>query len=132
MKGLIVDFGGVLTDRGPDGVGEPPLIGAVRSARAAGIRTALLSNADGPGEPIPWLDALFDILVFSGDVGVAKPDPAIYRLTVERLGLQPGECAFVDDLAVNIRGAAATGLVGIHHTSVASTLAELSALFGDW
>ncbi|GAA3434525.1 HAD-IA family hydrolase [Kutzneria kofuensis] len=130
MKGLIVDFGGVLTDRGPDGVGEPPLIGAVLAAREAGIRTALLSNADGPGEPIPWLDRLFQVLVFSGDVGVAKPDAAIYRLAVERLGLEPGECVFVDDLAVNVRGAVAAGLVGVHHTSIPSTLAELAVLLG--
>jgi putative hydrolase of the HAD superfamily len=129
-KGLIVDFGGVLTDRGPDGVGEPPLIGAVLAARRAGIRTALLSNADGPDEPIPWLEALFDVLVFSGDVGMAKPDPAIYQLAVSRLGLSPGECVFVDDLAVNVRGAVAAGLVGVHHTSVVSTLAELSVLLG--
>jgi HAD superfamily hydrolase (TIGR01509 family) len=129
-KGLIVDFGGVLTDRGPDGVGEPPLIGAVLTARRAGIRTALLSNADSPGEPIPWLEALFDVLVFSGDVGMAKPDPAIYRLAVARLDLSPGECVFVDDLAVNIRGAVSAGLVGVHHTSVTSTLAELAVLLG--
>jgi HAD superfamily hydrolase (TIGR01509 family) len=129
-KGLIVDFGGVLTDRGPDGVGEPPLIGAVLAARRAGIRTALLSNADSPGEPIPWLEALFEVLVFSGDVGMAKPDPAIYRLAASRLGLSPGECVFVDDLAVNIRGAVAAGLVGVHHTSVAATLAELAVLLG--
>jgi putative hydrolase of the HAD superfamily len=129
-KGLIVDFGGVLTDRGPDGVGEPPLIGAVLAARRAGIRTALLSNADGPDEPIPWLEALFDVLVFSGDVGMAKPDPAIYQLAVSRIGLSPGECVFVDDLAVNVRGAVAAGLVGVHHTSVVSTLAELSVLLG--
>lgn len=130
MKGLVVDFGGVLTDRGPDRAAEPPLIGAVRSARAAGIRTALLSNADGPGEPIPWLDSLFDVLVFSGDVGVAKPDLEIYRLTVARLGLAPGECVFVDDLVVNIRGAVTAGLVGVHHTGVPSTLAELTVLLG--
>ena len=130
MKGLVVDFGGVLTDRGPDGVGEPPLIGAVHTARAAGIRTALLSNADGPGEPIPWLDRLFDVLVFSGDVGVAKPDLEIYRLTVSRLGVAPGECVFVDDLAVNVWGAVAAGLVGVHHRSVPATLAELEVLLG--
>lgn len=130
MKGLIVDFGGVLTDRGPDHAAEPPLIGAVLAARQSGIRTALLSNADGPDEPIPWLDRLFDVLVFSGDVGVAKPDREIYRLTVRRLGLEPGECVFVDDLAVNIRGAVAAGLVGVHHTSVPTTLTELNALLG--
>jgi putative hydrolase of the HAD superfamily len=130
MKGLVVDFGGVLTDRGPDAAAEPPLIGAVLAARRAGIRTALLSNADGPDEPIPWLDRLFDVLVFSGDVGVAKPDVEIYRLTVSRLGLEPGECVFVDDLAVNIRGAVTAGLVGVHHTSVPATLAELTVLLG--
>ena len=130
MKGLVVDFGGVLTDRGPDGAAEPPLIGAVLAARRAGIRTALLSNADGPGEPIPWLDRLFDVLVFSGDVGMAKPDVEIFQLTVSRLGLEPQECVFVDDLAVNIRGAVAAGLVGVHHTAVPSTLAELTALLG--
>jgi HAD superfamily hydrolase (TIGR01509 family) len=130
MKALVVDFGGVLTDRGPELAAEPPLIGAVRAAREAGLRTALLSNADGPGEPIPWLDRLFDVLVFSGDVGVAKPDVEIYRLTAARLGLAPGECVFVDDLAVNVRGAVAAGLVGVHHTSVPTTLAELNVLLG--
>lgn len=130
MKGLVVDFGGVLTDRGPDHSAEPPLIGAVLAAREAGIRTALLSNADGLGEPIPWLDRLFHVLVFSGDVGVAKPDVEIYRLTVSRLGLAPAECVFVDDLAVNVRGAVAAGLVGVHHTSVPTTLTELNALLG--
>jgi FMN phosphatase YigB (HAD superfamily) len=130
MKGLVVDFGGVLTDRSPDGVGEPPLVGAVLAARRAGIRTALLSNADGPGAPMPWLDALFHTVVFSGEVGVAKPDVAVYRLTVERLGLEPAECVFVDDLAVNVRGAVRAGLVGVHHTSVPATLAELTVLLG--
>ena len=113
----------------PTASAEPPLIGAVRSARAAGIRTALLSNADGPGEPIPWLDALFDVLVFSGDVGVAKPDAEIYRLTVTRLGLQPGECVFVDDLAVNMRGAVAPGW-SASTTPRCSEPSELAALFG--
>jgi HAD superfamily hydrolase (TIGR01509 family) len=61
---------------------------------------------------------------------VAKPDVEIYRLTAARLGLAPGECVFVDDLAVNVRGAVAAGLVGVHHTSVPTTLAELNVLLG--
>ena len=132
MRGLVVDFAGVLTDRGPDGSGEPPIAEAVRAARRAGIRTALLSNADGPGAPLPWLEELFDVLVFSGEVGVGKPNAEVYRLTVDRLGLRPQECVFVDDFVGNVRGAVAAGLVGVHHTSVAATLDELDALFGDY
>lgn len=128
IRGLLVDYGGVLTDLGGTTSGQPPMIGAVLAARQSGIRTALLSNADGPGAPVPWLNALFDTVVFSGEVGVAKPDPEVYLLTVERLGLRPEECVFVDDLSVNVRGAVAAGLVGVHHTSVDATLDELSAL----
>ncbi|AHI01241.1 HAD-IA family hydrolase [Kutzneria viridogrisea] len=130
LKGLVVDFGGVLTDRGGASSGRPPLVDAVLAARAAGIRTALLSNADGPGAPVPWLDELFDVVVFSGEVGIAKPDVAVYQLTVRRLGLPPEQCVFVDDLLGNVRGAVAAGLVGVHHTAVATTLAELRVLLG--
>jgi HAD superfamily hydrolase (TIGR01509 family) len=124
---LIVDFGGVLTDPGDGDGTERPLLSAVAHARTRGVRTALLSNADGlPTELAP----LFDTLVFSGDVGFGKPDPRIYLLTAERIGLVPEQCVFVDDLASNVRGAVRAGMVGVHHTAVDSTLTELSALFG--
>jgi len=61
---------------------------------------------------------------------MAKPDVDIYLLAAERLGLDPGECVFVDDLAVNVRGAAEAGMVGVHHTSVAATVGELEVLLG--
>lgn len=127
LGGLIVDFGGVLTDPGDGDGTERPLLSAVAHARTRGVRTALLSNADGlPTELAP----LFDTLVFSGDVGFGKPDPRIYLLTAERIGLVPEQCVFVDDLASNVRGAVRAGMVGVHHTAVDSTLTELSALFG--
>ncbi|MBP2474561.1 HAD superfamily hydrolase (TIGR01509 family) [Crossiella equi] len=131
LKALLVDYGGVLTDFGPGpATGEPPLFEVLRRARQAGLRTALLSNAEGPGpDPDSAFGRLFDILVLSGEVGVAKPDEHIYRLTAQRLGLAPEECVFVDDLAVNIRGAVATGMVGVHHTGVETTVAELEVLF---
>jgi FMN phosphatase YigB (HAD superfamily) len=128
LAGLIVDFGGVLTDPGDGDGTEPPLVRAVVRARRHGLRTALLSNADGVGGPTA--DGVFDAVVLSGEVGFGKPDPRIYLLTAERLGLVPEECVFVDDLVANVRGAVRTGMVGVHHTDVDTTLTELNALFG--
>lgn len=53
---------------------------------------------------------LFDDVVVSGDVGVAKPDPAIFRLAAERLGVAPAACLMIDDQAQHLRGAEATGM----------------------
>ncbi len=119
LTGLIVDYGGVLTD--------PPMVAVVRRAREHGLRTALLSNADG-GFDAGW-DELFDTVVLSGQVGMAKPDKRIYRLTAARLGLATSDCVFVDDLVVNVRGAVRAGMVGVHHQAVATTIEELEALF---
>lgn len=131
LAALVLDFGGVLTDT--DGTdGEPPLVDVVRRARRAGVHTALLSNADSRAElPDGEFDfaALFDEIVVSGEVGVRKPDPRIYRLTADRLGVDPAACVFVDDLPVNVHAAVGTGMVGVLHESVPSTVLELSALF---
>jgi putative hydrolase of the HAD superfamily len=125
LGGLIVDFGGVLTD--PD----RKVLAAVGIARKHGLRTALLSNADqlGTDERDDIADA-FDTVVLSGQVGFGKPDVRIYLLTAERLGLTPEECVFVDDMVSNVRGAVRAGMVGVHHRDVDTTLMELNALFG--
>ena len=128
LRGLVFDYGGVLTDYGDEVIGEPPLIKVLRVARGHGLRTGLLSNADGHwSPPRPW-QPLFDAVVVSGEVGLGKPDREIYLLTAKKLGLAPQECVFVDDLAVNVRGAVAAGMVGVHHQSVRSTLEELEIL----
>lgn len=106
------------------------MISVVRRAKERGIATGLLSNSWGLDYNRNGWDELFDALVISGEVGLRKPEPAIYQLAAERLGVAPAECVFVDDLAVNVRGAAAAGMIGVHHTSVESTVAELEALFG--
>ena len=98
----------------------------VRRARAQGLRTGLLSNAGGCGRP-EWPD-LFDAVVLSGLAGVAKPDPAAYLLMAERLGVEPARCVLVDDLRRNVLGAARAGMTGVHHRSVADTVAELEVL----
>ena len=102
----------------------------VRAARRAGIRTGLLSNSWGLEYPRDNWDTLFDTIVISGEVGLRKPDPAIYRLAAQRLGLPPGQVVFVDDLAPNVRAAAAVGMVGVHHTDVDTTADELEVLLG--
>lgn len=117
-----MDYGGVLTD-----VGEPSLLTALAAARVHGLRTALLSNADAPPPDLP---DLFDVVVVSGEVGLAKPDPAVFRLVAERLGVPVRHCVFVDDLAGYVRAAASAGMTGVRHRDPESTVEELEALLG--
>ena len=121
---LVVDDVGVLSGVPDDDAAAMEQL--VRSARAAGIRTALLSNAGGCGRP-DWPD-LFDAVVLSGLAGVRKPDREAYELVARRLGVAPGRCVFVDDVRSNVRGAVAAGMTGVHHSSAATTAEELSVL----
>jgi putative hydrolase of the HAD superfamily len=108
------------------------MLNAVRKARESGLRTALLSNSWGNRESYAFehFDTLFDAVVISGEVGMRKPDPGIYALAAREVGVPPEQCVFVDDIAANVRGAAAAGMVGVHHTDTAATLLELETLFG--
>jgi epoxide hydrolase-like predicted phosphatase len=129
-RGSTVDALGLLRRMlGGLGTLDPDMIDLVRHARAAGLKTALLSNSWGDHYPEELWDGLFDAVVISGRVGMRKPDPAIFEHTAELLGLEPVECVMVDDLPQNVRGAAAAGMVGVRHTDYATTLAELEALF---
>jgi epoxide hydrolase-like predicted phosphatase len=108
------------------------LWGVAAQARAAGVTTALLSNSWGTAM-YPWdrIDAHFDVAVVSGQVGLRKPDAAIYRLAMERVGVPPGDCAFVDDLERNVEVARDLGMYGIHHVGDdAATSATLGAFLG--
>ena len=97
------------------------MVDTVRQLRDAGYRTALLTNNAREWEPM-WralipVDELFDVVVDSSVVGLRKPDPAIYQLTCDRLGLPPQECIFVDDLECNVDAAAELGMEVVHCTS---------------
>jgi putative hydrolase of the HAD superfamily len=59
-----------------------------------------------------------------------KPQPEIYRLAADRLGVDPAECIFVDDLRENCEGAEAVGMTAIRHRSAPETIAELEELTG--
>jgi putative hydrolase of the HAD superfamily len=94
------------------------MVDTVRQLREAGYRTALLTNNAREWEPM-WrslipVDELFDVVVDSSVVGVRKPDPAIYELTCDRLGLRPDECIFVDDLLCNVDAASELGMEVVH------------------
>jgi putative hydrolase of the HAD superfamily len=108
------------------------MLNAVRKARESGLRTALLSNSWGNRDSYAFehFDTLFDAVVISGEVGMRKPDPGIYALAAREVGVPPGQCVFVDDIAANVRGAVEAGMVGVHHTDTAATLLELETLFG--
>ena len=74
------------------------------------------------------LEALVDTVVISGEEKIAKPDPRIYRIAAERLAVDPEECVFVDDREDCVEGARAVGMIGLHHTEPAKTLAELQRI----
>lgn len=105
----------------------------IRRLRDEGYRTALLSNAPSHlrqlVEELGIADA-FDEIVISGCEGVMKPDPAIYELTLARLGARAEEAVFVDDFLVNVAAARKVGLHAVQFVDPETSLAELEALLG--
>ena len=112
---------------GPD----EPMVAMVLAARAAGVRTGLISNSWGTGRyDRARLAELFDGVVISGEVGMRKPAPEMYTLGAERIGLEPSSCVFVDDLRFNLTPAAELGMGTVHHVESSRTIAELEGLLG--
>ena len=110
-------------------VPDEAMFEAVAVARSFGVRTALLSNSFGQDSyPYDRFEGLFDVVVISAQVGLRKPDPAIYRLTADRLELDPGACVFVDDLDTNVEAAQAAGMTGVLHRGAARTVPRLADL----
>jgi putative hydrolase of the HAD superfamily len=94
-----------------------PNIDLIRRLRPV-YKTGVLSNADNTLtarlRDSHRIADLFDDIVCSADVGMAKPDPRVYALAAQRLGLAAAECVFVDDLATNVDAARAAGMQGVH------------------
>lgn len=116
-------FGGIRPDE--------PMLAAVRSARAQGFKTGLISNSMGDAiYDDADLDALFDGVVISSRVGLHKPQPEIFLLGAERAGADATACVFVDDLRENCTGAEAVGMTAILHRGAETTLPRLEQLLG--
>jgi putative hydrolase of the HAD superfamily len=119
-----------------------PMITAMREAKEAGKRMALLTNNVREWEPF-WrtmlpVDEIFELVVDSAFVGMRKPEPEIYKLTLERLrahdpeldDLEFAECVFVDDVEVNCTAARELGINVVHFRDNDQAIPELRAALG--
>ena len=113
-----------------------PMIDFVRELRGRGVRAALLTNNVREWEPLwraklPEIDELFELVVDSAFVGLRKPDPAIFELTLERLGGVPAErCVFVDDLEPNCETARELGMATVRYESAEQAIREIESSLG--
>ena len=113
------------------------MIDYIAELRRRGLRTALLTNNVREWEPLwraklPEIDETFEVVVDSAFVGMRKPEPGIYELTVERLGdgLEPRDCVFIDDTDVNCEAARELGMHAVHFGDTEQAIAEVEAAVG--
>ncbi|AKE40715.1 Haloacid dehalogenase-like hydrolase [Corynebacterium kutscheri] len=131
MRGLIVDYVGVL-----DGTDDEQRRwrNLFASARAGGIKTAVLSNdPGGPGaEPIRVLQTqgIVDAVLLSGEIGAEKPDVAAFQAAADALDIPMNDCVMVDDSILNVRAAVESGLVGVYYQQFDRAVVEIAGLFG--
>jgi putative hydrolase of the HAD superfamily len=121
---------GLLADLRPD----PLIANAVAQARTAGVRVGVVTNSWGTAPFDPYagyqLDKQFDAVVISSNVGIRKPDSAIYLLGADQLGVSADACVFVDDIPSNLGPAREAGMAVVHHRDSVSTIRELERLLG--
>lgn len=110
---------------------EESMMDLVAEARGAGYKTALCSNSWGTRlYPRDRLDPIFDVIVISGEVGLRKPDRAIFELTSEKLGVDPLACVFVDDHPGHLSAALEYGMTTVLHRSPEQSVSEVRDLLG--
>jgi putative hydrolase of the HAD superfamily len=110
---------------------DTAMVEAVRRARTAGIRTALVSNSWGVHRyPHDMFSELFDGVVISGEERIRKPALRMYELGAERAGVPAPACVFVDDLPFNLTPAEELGMATVHHTDAESSIPQLERLLG--
>lgn len=113
---------------------RPEMIEAIHRCREH-LRTGLITNNMAPmnhGESpmLSFVGELFDVIIESSLVGVRKPDPKIYEMACEQLGVAPNEVVFLDDLGVNLKPAKAMGMTTIKVLDADTAIAELEAAVG--
>ncbi|MCZ0983142.1 HAD-IA family hydrolase [Streptomyces diastatochromogenes] len=113
---------------------ETAVFAAAEAARRAGIKVGILSNSVGTG---PWnlyaghdLHSHFDAVVISEDHGLRKPEPEIFQLVLDGLGLPADACVFVDDTERYLPPAAELGFATVHAKEPRRTIAEIEELLG--
>ena len=97
-------------------------------------RTGILSNS-APGarehERCWGFEEITDDIVYSHEVGLSKPDPRVFELTARRLGVEPGEVLFLDDVAGHVEAARAQGWHGVLHVDTVSSIAAMEAVIAS-
>ena len=120
---------GLITRLFAGGRPDEAMQNAVRAARAAGVRTGLISNSWGTGRYDRTLLAeLFHGIVISGEVGMRKPTPDIYLLGARAIESEPDVCVFVDDLKFNLAPARELRMATVLHVDATETIDELERL----
>ncbi len=121
---------------------RPAMVSALDQLKDAGFRLACITNnvptGHGAGmarsgdrkDAYEQVFSRFEHVIESSKAGVRKPDPRIYLMMCERLGLEPPQCVYLDDLGINCKPAAQLGMQAIKVTSGEQALADLSALVG--
>jgi putative hydrolase of the HAD superfamily len=112
------------------------LFAFMRTLHGRGYRMAILTNNVREWEPL-WrsmlpIDELFELVVDSGFEGVRKPDPRIYEVTLDRLGVAPQSTLFVDDMEINCDAARALGMHAVHFRANAQAIDEIEQLLGQF
>jgi epoxide hydrolase-like predicted phosphatase len=110
---------------------NPEMIDLMRELKDSGYRMAMLTNNVREWEPL-WrsmlpVDEIFETVVDSGFVGCRKPESRIYALTLERIGIAPEACLFVDDVEVNCEGARKAGINAVHFRDNEQAIPEIRA-----
>jgi putative hydrolase of the HAD superfamily len=108
-----------------------PMIGYMRELRARGYKLAICTNNVREWEQL-WrsmlpVEEIFDVVVDSAFVGTRKPEPRIYRLTLERLGVAPEAALMIDDIELNCTGATEVGMSAVWFRSTDQAIAEVEA-----
>ena len=111
---------------------NPPMIDLMRELKESGYRMAMLTNNVREWEPL-WrsmlpVDEIFETVVDSGFVGCRKPESRIYAITLERIGIAPEACLFVDDVEVNCEGARRAGINAVHFRDNEQAIGEIGRL----
>ena len=118
---------------------RPSMVAAIDQLRADGFKLGCITNnvpaghgaqmstTEEKASHIAAIMARFDHVIESSKVGIRKPDPRIYQMACEALGVQPSECVYLDDLGINCKPASALGMHAIKVTSGEQALADLGA-----
>ena len=112
---------------------RPEMVTALERVRAAGLATACLTNnisSDGWPSEVESVLANFDEIFESSKLGVRKPEPGFYALACDRLGVEPEECVFLDDLGINLKPAREMGMTTIKVDDPTKAIAELEEVLG--